>query len=274
MELFEPKRTADNLVPSPWDIITSSLLPSSSSPLVTDDGDKRRHFSSLIRAANSAHGAANESVLIPDFLQRAFILASPLRSGALAVSLTERGITAKSLICMLNCLIHLNIIRKFMKCSISVGLEAGNLLELPKSLLDPRRTLDVTPELQEEGLEPYVPELPMSTLAIISYNQTLERIQRIHTAPSGLESTSLVFAHGLGAFLQNILQISFYLKILRSAVFISDLFFTHIAPSKMYDMLRDDFDYWFIATIVIGMAVASYAAKRFAARKELARAWR
>ena len=79
-----------------------------------------------------------------------------------------------------------------------VGLESGNLLELPKSLLDPRRSLNVTPELQEEGLEPYAPELPLSTLAIISYNLTLERIQRIHTAPSGLESTSLVFAHGLG----------------------------------------------------------------------------
>ncbi|KAM7539288.1 hypothetical protein Aperf_G00000057648 [Anoplocephala perfoliata] len=229
MELFERKETTDNLVPSPWDIFISSFLPSHSSPLVTADNDKHRHFSSLIRAANSAHGPTNESVLIPDILQRAFILASPLRSGALAVSLTERGITAKSLL---------------------FGLEAGSLLELPKSLLDPRRTLDVTPELHEEGLEPYVPELPISTLAIISYNQTLERIQRIHTAPSGLESTSLVFAHGL------------------------DLFFTHIAPSKMYDMLRDDFDYWFIATIVIGMGVASYLAKRFAARKELAKAWR
>ncbi|VDL65262.1 unnamed protein product [Hymenolepis diminuta] len=90
----------------------------------------------------------------------------------------------------------------------------------------------------------------MSTLAIISYNQTLERIKRIHTAPSGLESTSLVFAHGL------------------------DLFFTRIAPSKTYDMLRDDFDYFFIATIVIGMAVVSIVAKNFAERKELAKAWR
>ncbi|VDO00169.1 unnamed protein product [Rodentolepis nana] len=228
MELFEPKQTTDNLVPSPWEIMISSLLPSTGSAFF-DKSDKHNHFSSFSRAAHSAHGGKNEGVLIPDLLQRVFILASPLRSGALAVSLTERGITAKSLL---------------------FGLEAGNILELPKSLLDPRRTLDHTPQLQEEGLEAYAPELPMSTLAIISYNQTLERIKRIHTAPSGLESTSLVFAHGL------------------------DLFFTRIAPSKTYDMLRDDFDYLFIATIVIGMAVASIVARSFAARKELAKAWR
>ncbi|VDL65017.1 unnamed protein product [Hymenolepis diminuta] len=196
------------------------LLPSTTSAFF-DKRDNHDHFSSLSRAAHSAHGGKNEGVLIPDLLQRVFILASPLRSGALAVSLTER-----------------------------VGLEAGNIVELPKSLLDPRRTLEHTPQLQEEGLEVYAPELPMSTLAIISYNQILERIKRIHTAPSGLESTSLVFAHGL------------------------DLFFTRIAPSKTYDMLRDDLDYFFIATIVIGMAVVSIVAKNLAARKELAKAWR
>ncbi|KAL5105218.1 ER membrane protein complex subunit 1 [Taenia crassiceps] len=224
MELFEPHHTTENLVPSPWDILVHSLVPPSSS---AKSDSQNRQFSSLRRASHSAHGGS-DGVLIPNILQRAFIMGSPLRSGALAVSLTERGITAKSLL---------------------FGLETGNLLELPKSLLDPRRSLDLTPELQEEGLEPYAPELPMSTLAIISYNLTLERIQRIHTTPSGLESTSLVFAHGL------------------------DLFFTRIAPSKTYDMLRDDFDYCFIAMIVVGMTIASYVTKHFATRRELARAW-
>lgn len=52
-----------------------------------------------------------------------------------------------------------------------------------------------------------------------------------------------------------------------------DLFFTRIAPSKTYDMLRDDFDYCFIAMIVVGMTIASYVTKHFATRRELARAW-
>ncbi len=74
---------------------------------------------------------------------------------------------------------------------------------MPKSLLDPRRTLEMTPQLQEEGLEAYSPELPLSTFAVLSYNKTLERIRRIHTSASGLESTSLVFAHGLGKQLES-----------------------------------------------------------------------
>lgn len=107
MELFEPKQTTDNLVPSPWEIMISSLLPSTSSAFL-DKRDNHNHFSSLSRAAHSAHGGKNEGVLIPDLLQRVFILASPLRSGALAVSLTERGITAKSLLCEFIRLFHLS----------------------------------------------------------------------------------------------------------------------------------------------------------------------
>ncbi|VDD82910.1 unnamed protein product [Mesocestoides corti] len=225
LELFEPRQTTGALVPSPWQIFIQSLMPSRSGHL----SRTKAQFSSQERATHSAFGDGSISgALIPDILQRAYILASPVRSGAVSVSLTERGITAKSLL---------------------FGLETGNLLELPKSLLDPRRTLEVTPELQEEGLEPYSPELPLSTFAVISYNKTLERIRRIHTSTSGLESTSLVFAHGL------------------------DLFFTRIAPSKTYDLLRDDFDHWFIAMIVVGMSVGSVVAYRLAARRELSKAW-
>ena len=80
----------------------NSIIPRSSSLNSLDNDDKNgRQFSSLRRAAHSAHGGSESGVLVPDILQRAFILASPLRSGALAVSLTERGITAKSLLCKL-----------------------------------------------------------------------------------------------------------------------------------------------------------------------------
>ncbi|BHF80518.1 DUF1620 super [Sparganum proliferum] len=253
LELFEPARTMSALVPSPWQLFVRSMIPTNwqqqhqnqqqeqcskqDSQEATcvgarSSGDQQQSgniFSSQQRAANSAFdlptakasvpsggGVRDPGLLVPEILQRSYILASPIRPGAVAVTLTERGITAKSLL---------------------FGLETGNLLELPKSLLDPRRTLEVTPELQEEGLEPYSPELPLSTYAVISYNKTLERIRQIRTAPSGLESTSLVFAHGL------------------------DIFFTRVAPSKTYDLLRDDFDHWFIAMITA------------AARKELNKAW-
>lgn len=71
---------------------------------------------------------------------------------------------------------------------------------MPWMFLDPRRPATVTPEMREEGVVPYIPELPLPNEAIINYNQTLSRIRGIHTSPSGLESTCLVIVHGLGKF--------------------------------------------------------------------------
>lgn len=64
--------------------------------------------------------------------------------------------------------------------------------------VDPRRPVTVTPEMREEGVIPYMPELPIPSDAIINYNQTVQRVRGIHTSPSGLESTCLVFVYGLG----------------------------------------------------------------------------
>lgn len=63
-------------------------------------------------------------------------------------------------------------------------------------LVDPRRP--VNPEMREEGVIPYMPEIPIHMDGIINYNQSVYRVSGIHTSPSGLESTCLVFVHGLG----------------------------------------------------------------------------
>jgi hypothetical protein len=81
---------------------------------------------------------------------------------------------------------------------VSVALANGGILEIPWVFVDPRRPVTVTPEMREEGLIPYVPELPMPSESIINYNQTVQRVKGIHTAPSGLESTCLVLVYGLG----------------------------------------------------------------------------
>lgn len=51
---------------------------------------------------------------------------------------------------------------------------------------------------REEGTIPYIPEIPVNTEAILNYNQSLYDVRHIHTAPAGLESTSLVLVYGLG----------------------------------------------------------------------------
>lgn len=79
-----------------------------------------------------------------------------------------------------------------------VALANGGILELPWMMVDPRRPIN--PEVREEGVIPYMPELPIHMDAIINYNQSVSRVLGIHTSPSGLESTCLVFVHGLGEY--------------------------------------------------------------------------
>lgn len=70
-------------------------------------------------------------------------------------------------------------------------------------MVDPRRPIN--PEMREEGVIPYMPEIPVHMDAIINYNQSVSRVMGIHTSPSGLESTCLVFVHGLGEYDINLL---------------------------------------------------------------------
>ena len=51
---------------------------------------------------------------------------------------------------------------------------------------------------REEGTIPYIPELPVSTESFINYNRSIFNVRGIHTAPAGLESTSLVLVYGIG----------------------------------------------------------------------------
>lgn len=78
---------------------------------------------------------------------------------------------------------------------------------MPWALLDPRRPITTNTQGREEGAIPYIPELPLPTENIINYNQTIARLSNIFTAPSGLESTCLVLATGLGQCQTTIFQI-------------------------------------------------------------------
>ncbi|KAJ6219092.1 hypothetical protein RDWZM_004904 [Blomia tropicalis] len=133
---------------------------------------------------------------------------------------------------------------------ILISLPTGGLLELPRAFLDPRRPIKPSPESQEEGLIPYTPELPIPSEAMINYNQTIFGVKGITTSPTSLESTSLVFAYGL------------------------DIFFTRVTPSKTFDILKDDFDFWLIAAVLVALIVFSYLAKMLASRKSLNAAWK
>ncbi|XP_036388913.1 ER membrane protein complex subunit 1 isoform X2 [Megalops cyprinoides] len=131
-----------------------------------------------------------------------------------------------------------------------VGLPSGAILSLPKMFLDPRRPEILSEQSREENLIPYAPELPIRTEWFVNYNQTVSRVRGIYTAPSGLESTCLVVAYGL------------------------DIYQTRVYPSKQFDVLKDDYDYVLISSVLIGLFFATMISKRLAQVKLLNRAWR
>ncbi|KAL1020636.1 hypothetical protein UPYG_G00002730 [Umbra pygmaea] len=131
-----------------------------------------------------------------------------------------------------------------------VGLPSGAILSLPKMFLDPRRPEVVNEHSREENLIPYAPEMPIRTEWFINYNQTVSRVKGIYTAPSGLESTCLVVAYGL------------------------DIYQTRVYPSKQFDVLKDDYDYVLISSVLFALFFATMISKRLAEVKLLNRAWR
>ncbi|ESP01145.1 hypothetical protein LOTGIDRAFT_238345, partial [Lottia gigantea] len=170
----------------------------------------------------------------PLVLRQSYIFSSPLYS--MSTTVTEKGLTNKNII---------------------IALKFGGLLSLPKALLDPRRPAMPSQESifnnllsREEGVIPYIPEIPIHNEAILNYNKTLYRVDGIYTGPAGLESTSLIFTYGL------------------------DLFFTRVMPSKMFDVLKEDFDYALIGSILCIMILVSFLTQKLAAKRALSRAWK
>lgn len=131
-----------------------------------------------------------------------------------------------------------------------IGLPSGGILSLPKMFLDPRRPEIISEHTREENLIPYAPELPIRTEWYVNYNQSVSRVRGIYTAPSGLESTCLVVAFGL------------------------DIYQTRVYPSKQFDVLKDDYDYMLISSVLLALFFATMISKRLAEVKLLNRAWR
>ncbi|XP_076174613.1 ER membrane protein complex subunit 1 isoform X2 [Ptiloglossa arizonensis] len=162
---------------------------------------------------------------LPIVERQAFIFPATIES--MRETITEKGITSKHII---------------------VALANGGILELPWMLVDPRRPIN--PEIREEGVIPYMPEIPIQMDAIINYNQSVFRVSNIHTSPSGLESTCLVFVHGL------------------------DLFYTRVAPSKTFDVLKEDFDYFLVMIVLAALVISLYVTKKLASQKAQKQAWK
>lgn len=143
--------------------------------------------------------------------------------------------------------------------------------------------------LSEENLIPYAPELIVRTEWFINYNQSVSRVRGIHTAPSGLESTCLVsdriyIVSSSTTTTTTVLFCLFQAEsrqrseymfyCLQVVAYGLDIYQTRVYPSKQFDVLKDDYDYMLISSVLFALFFATMISKRLAEVKLLNRAWR
>ncbi|CAD5211294.1 unnamed protein product [Bursaphelenchus okinawaensis] len=180
-----------------------------------------------LEQTNAEHFNSYTSLKKPlEVISKSFVF--PQGVSALGASDTELGLTTRAVL---------------------IAMPFGGVTEVSRRILDARRPLEMTPELREEMIVPYIPEIPIATEDLINYNQTVFQIKAIKTSPSGLESTSLMLAYGL------------------------DMFYTRLTPSGTFDILKDDFDYILISLVMVALVVASVVCKKLSRYQTLKNSW-
>lgn len=179
---------------------------------------------------------ANTSTSITSW-QRALVAVSsqsyyartPLKG--LAVSRTAKGITSRQLLLLTH---------------------SDQVYSLDKRFLDPRRPMrqKLTTEEQEERLIPYMDTLPLMTTMFATYDKEVLGLRGAELAPSNLESTCLMLAHGV------------------------DLFYSRLAPAKLFDSLEDDFAYALLVLSLLGLFLGTIVVHYIAKRSILQQKWK
>jgi len=164
----------------------------------------------------------------PIALQKTYVF--PRKITSMHHSVTSRGITNKNLL---------------------MGLGSGQLYAVDLRMLDPRRPINKpTPAEMEEKLMQYVPFIGLHPFQMLSTNSTLPPVKRILSAPSKLESTSIVVTLGL------------------------DVYHTRTVPSKGFDMLASDFNKPLLSLILVSMGAAVVWLRGAYKRQLLSSGWK
>ncbi|KAF9087540.1 hypothetical protein BGX29_000790 [Mortierella sp. GBA35] len=149
-------------------------------------------------------------------------------ASAIGVTTTKAGISAKDII---------------------FGLSRHSILAINQRFLDPRRpTAPPTAMEKEEMLIPYGP-VPDDARLYLSYDLEVANVKKIVTAPTLLESTTVVVAFG------------------------QDIFVTRHAPSKTFDILNEDFSKSQLMLTMVVLVVILFVTKPMVTKKELKELW-
>lgn len=168
---------------------------------------------------------------------------------AITMTRTKLGISTKDLIGMFlsakfDTFYHDNLIL------IQVATKSNKIQSYSRHLLDPRRPRrKPTNSELEEGLTQYDPVLPDNPKCVLSHSYDVAQTRRITTAPSLLESTSLVLSEGL------------------------DIFLTRTAPSGTFDLLREGFNKKQLVLTIAGLIVGILVTRPIVREKRLNSKW-
>jgi len=164
----------------------------------------------------------------PVVLAKTFTI--PMPATALGMTSTRSGISGRQL--------------------LLAGLD-GQINAIGRKMLEPRRPLgQVKDSEKKEGLVQYHELIQTVSYMALSYNQTVESVHSIITAPTDAESQTLILAFGG-----------------------PDIFFTRTSPSRGFDLLPDNFNRVLLSIVVAALVVALVALRQILSKKVVKQGW-
>ncbi|PYH98656.1 DUF1620 domain protein [Aspergillus ellipticus CBS 707.79] len=167
---------------------------------------------------------------LPHVISQAYIISEPISH--MAVTQTRQGITVRQLLCTLP--------------------KANSIVGIPRPVLDARRPVgrDPTANEQEEGLFKYNPFLQFDGKWYLTHGRDVAGIKTVLSAPTMLESTTLIFAFG------------------------SDIFAIRATPSQAFDVLGKSFSKLQLVLTIVALSIGVAVLAPMVRRKQINTIWK
>ncbi|KAE8151113.1 hypothetical protein BDV25DRAFT_129039 [Aspergillus avenaceus] len=179
---------------------------------------------------SAANYSSLEPLPLPYVVAQAYMIPEPISH--MAVTQTRQGITIRQLLCTLP--------------------SSKSIVGIPRHVLDARRPVgrDPTASEAEEGLFKYSPYLEFDGKWYISHARDVAGIKNVLSAPTLLESTSLVFAYG------------------------SDIFATRATPSQAFDILGKGFSKVQLLLTIVALTIGVVVLSPMVRKKQIDQLWK
>lgn len=128
---------------------------------------------------------------------------------------------------------------------------SGQIFGIDRKMIEPRRPLSKVKDAeQKEGLRQYDELIPTVSLMALSHSSTVEGVKDIVSAPTDLESQTLILAFGG-----------------------PDIFYTRTSPSRGFDLLPESFSRVLLSIIVAALLAVLFAIKTRVSKKMKDQGW-